>query len=447
MKTLLLLTSLFLTVTAQAAPKATGQESLIELLPAKARVAAIVRRNAIVPLRDFMFSNAEMMRELQPYLERTLGLDVTRLEGIALFTTDIDKPDQHVGIILRIPAGGGALKLPQAGDAGGTPMYRVDKEVVCARTKSGLVFGNEGEVRAVVAVERGREPALSRDAGLGKLLASEAAETDFIVAVGAGVVPPDKVYGVEDAVLVYRRGVLELSLHGNPEQLKGLGGIVTAGMQMGMAQLQQEKDKATATNDPAKGASMIMAYYEAKRIAAELEPKLEGNALKMRYRMPDLSQLGGGPMMLVLAGSGAAVAVPAFQRYIKRSKTVEASMNLRKLADSVTSYADSAKKAGSIKSTDWTPKAGCCGQPGNKCVPDAKAWSVAPWKALNFSVSDPSYYQYRVRVEGKGTTTKVIVEARGDLDCDGEYSSFRRSIGYAEGAPKVESMQSDNDTE
>jgi len=434
--------------TALAAPARAAQESLVELIPARARAAAIVRKGAIGPLRDFLASDAEMMRELEPYLERSLGIDLTRLEGLAVFTTDVAKVDGHLGILLRIPAGGSALKLPAAGDAGGTPMYKVDRDVVCARTRAGLVLGSEGEVRAVVAVERGREPALPRDAGLGRLLATDAADVDFVVAVGPGALPPDKTMGVEDGLLVYRHGgTAELALHGDPTQLKALSAIILGGVQMGLSQLQQEKDKSTATNDPWKGAAAIIAYHQAKRLAAELEPKVEGNALKMRYRVPDTAQLGGSSLTLAVVGGMAAIAIPAFTKYVRRSKSVEATTNVRVLADAVLALGDSPKKASALRSTEWTPKAGCCGQADNKCAPDAKAWDAATWKALGFSVKDPHYYQYRVRVEGKGAATRVTVEARGDLDCDGDYSSFRRTIGYGANGPASEGLQSDNETE
>ena len=57
-------------------------------------------------------------------------------------------------------------------------------------------------------------------------------------------------------------------------------------------------------------------------------------------------------LMIVVAIIGilAAVAIPAFMKYIRRSKTVEATMNVRKLYDSSVSYyeAEHADSAGTI---------------------------------------------------------------------------------------------------
>src|SRR2546430_12695679 len=97
-------------------------------------------------------------------------------------------------------------------------------------------------------------------------------------------------------------------------------------------------------------------------------------------------------LMIVVAIIGilAAVAIPAFMKYIRRSKTVEATMNVRKLYDSTVSWAESQsgrKKPGFAfpRSTGWTPAKSCCGQPGDKCAPDPKLWTDPTWKALNFS--------------------------------------------------------------
>ena len=409
-----------------------AQESLTELLPARARAAIVVRKNAVAPIRDLMLSDVEMLKELQPYLVRTVGVDLTRIEAMAAFTLDLAAASPKVAVILRIPSQGpGPLKLPAAGDAGGTPLYRLDSGIVAARIKAGLVIGNEVEVRAAVAVDLGREPSLPRDAGLGKLLTASAGDIDFIAAIGPGALPPDKTMGVEDAVLFFQRSAntFELALHGDPSRLQSLKAMASGAAQMGIAALAQEKDKAVATNDPIKGATAIATYYHAKKLAAELDPKLEGNALKFRYKLPDDQHMSSPAMTVAIVGALAAIAVPNFQKYMSRSKASEAKVKLSMLVTQLRSLvSDGGKPLQSIRSTEWTPAKGCCGQPDNQCAPNTSSWSAPTWKALNFSVDEPSRYQYRVRVEGKGKTVKYIIEARGDLDCDNSYSSYKRTI-------------------
>ncbi len=429
----------------QVAKSSGVEESLVELLPARARAAVIVRKNSIAPARDMMSTDTEMMNELRPYLLRTLGIDPTRIEGIAAFTLDVSKASFTGAVILRIPSQAGSLKLPTAGDAGGTPMYKLDK-MFAALIKAGIVIGDEAEVRAAVAVDRGREPSLPKDVGLGKLLAPGNNDIDFVIAVGPGALPPDKTMGVEDAVLVYLNGArtLELALHGDPARLGALKGMAQGGVQMGLAALAQEKDKAVATNDPLKGATAISTYYQAKKLAAELDPKLEGNALKLRYHFPELSA-NGTAMYVAVAGVLAAVAVPSFTKYMQKSKSAEAKTNLARLATSLRSVvAEGGKGVQSIKATEWTPARGCCGQTDNKCVVDPGAWK-GTWQALTFSVDDPSRYQYRVRTEGKGKQVRYILEARGDLDCDNTFSSYKRTFS-ADGG-EIGELQIENETE
>src|SRR3954451_12032213 len=85
-------------------------------------------------------------------------------------------------------------------------------------------------------------------------------------------------------------------------------------------------------------------------------------------------------IMIVVAIIGilAAVAIPAFMKYIRRSKTVEATMNVRKLFDSSVSYyeGEHADSAGTILAKQFPAAVGpapgansCCGQTGDKCKP------------------------------------------------------------------------------
>src|SRR5258706_2423632 len=84
-------------------------------------------------------------------------------------------------------------------------------------------------------------------------------------------------------------------------------------------------------------------------------------------------------LMIVVAIIGilAAVAIPAFMKYIRRSKTVEATMNLRKVFDSSVSYyeAEHATSTGTILprqfpvTVTWSPATNCGTQPGGKCNP------------------------------------------------------------------------------
>jgi len=143
-------------------------------------------------------------------------------------------------------------------------------------------------------------------------------------------------------------------------------------------------------------------------------------------------------LMIVVAIIGilAAVAIPAFMKYIRRSKTVEATMNIRKLFDSSVSYyeGEHATITGAIVAKQFPASVGpapaansCCGQAGDKCQPNVTNFDQPAWAALNFSVDDPFYYWYQYISAGVDTAANFQAYAYGNLDCDATYSTFQRA--------------------
>ncbi|MCK5796362.1 MAG: hypothetical protein KAI47_04210 [Deltaproteobacteria bacterium] len=126
-----------------------------------------------------------------------------------------------------------------------------------------------------------------------------------------------------------------------------------------------------------------------------------------------------GALFTTITGIAAAIAIPAFVKYLHRSKAMEARVNVRRLAMLVR-MARLDNKLPRMTS-GWIPVKPCCKSPKGRCAPDAALWSKPPWKILRFDVRDPSYFQYRYRFDGK----KVVVEARGDFDCDGAFSHYQ----------------------
>jgi type IV pilus assembly protein PilA len=148
-------------------------------------------------------------------------------------------------------------------------------------------------------------------------------------------------------------------------------------------------------------------------------------------------------LMIVVAIIGilAAVAIPAFMKYIRRAKTSEAHGNLRKIYDGLVSYMDveHVSTAGAIRPRAFpvtqaqTPEAANqCSYSGGKYPSNSSAWTTLQWQALNFEINDPHYYDYGFVPSG-GTTVNVAVgntmtiDAQGNLDCANGTSLFRRS--------------------
>ena len=97
-------------------------------------------------------------------------------------------------------------------------------------------------------------------------------------------------------------------------------------------------------------------------------------------------------------------------------------MNTRNIATAVAQM--SAQDWSSLSESDWTPAGSACGQPNNKFPANAAAFSGPPWSTIGFTIDTPHYYQYRLQRNANG----FVAEARGDLDCDGKFSHFARSI-------------------
>ena len=143
-------------------------------------------------------------------------------------------------------------------------------------------------------------------------------------------------------------------------------------------------------------------------------------------------------LMIVVAIIGilAAVAIPAFMKYIRRSKTAEATMNLCKIFDSSVSYfnEEHAQRDGlavsrMFPSTEASTPAvalACPGSSSKKIPPTAGMFAADTWQALNFSVDDPFYYSYSYTAAGTGIASEFTARANGDLDCDTTLSTFER---------------------
>jgi type IV pilus assembly protein PilA len=145
-----------------------------------------------------------------------------------------------------------------------------------------------------------------------------------------------------------------------------------------------------------------------------------------------------------IIGILAAVAIPAFVKYLRRTKTSEAALNIRKMYDSSVVYYEAmhAGPSGQILPKQfpspqvWTPGQGtCCGQPGQKCAPNQAQWQTPTWQSINFSVDDPHYYSYAVTEVGTGSSIGDVeqLQASADLNCDQVFSLFQRTVTVGPG--------------
>jgi hypothetical protein len=127
----------------------------------------------------------------------------------------------------------------------------------------------------------------------------------------------------------------------------------------------------------------------------------------------------------------AAVAVPAFMDYMKRSKKTEVSVTLNRLGKGLkVYYIENATFP--VGDAPLLPAKACCGQPQNKCPADPKAFQDDKvWSAIDFVLDEPTMYQYSYHSDGK----TAVVQAIGDLDCDGSPATYTLKASADAGNP------------
>jgi len=181
--------------------------------------------------------------------------------------------------------------------------------------------------------------------------------------------------------------------------------------------------------------------------------------VKMFSKMRNKAQKGFTliELMIVVAIIGilSAVAIPAFMKYIAKSKTTEAKQFVKKIYDGARAYYMEEKAQlgafnvvprqfpASVGPAPATP----CGT--DKCNPDPTLWTDPSWKALNFSVDDPHYYAYQFVASGTQGASVFTARANGDLDGDSLFSTFEMyGTIDSEGNPSGNSVvASENDLE
>jgi len=373
-------------------------------------------------------------KELREYLVRHLGLDPSRLQYAVGF---VSGPPVRGAVLLKTVAG--TLKLPGARDYEGGKVWLVDRDPSVSLAIRGdvVVFGEDTAVRDVLETLAGKRKAVTAD---NKPLVdwlrkeSDGAYVAFAAVRPKGLPLPPPAAGLERAAVTVKASGIATVVDGDDASISSLQAMSDQGIAAMLAEVEKAHDAALSGKiGPPEGAVAIISAAYARSYAARFKPRRTGNRLSVSI---DLGLAGTGATATVaVAGILAAVAIPAFMDYTKRSKKTEAALQLNKLAKNAKrAYSETGRyPAGS---TPLTPRQPCCGQPNNHCSAVPELYAASPvWAALDFQIDEPTLFQYSYSASADGQ--RFVAKAVGDLDCDGVFITYELTGTVSSGAPTV----------
>ncbi len=146
---------------------------------------------------------------------------------------------------------------------------------------------------------------------------------------------------------------------------------------------------------------------------------------------------------VVVLGVLAAIAVPTFTGFIKKSKTSESGINVRAISNGAISWfnaphndekghempshfpnTQSPFKVPSGVDTTPLPVAEPCANGVPQYKVDTSLAEKQPWKSIKFAIRRSHYYQYTYSTEGTQNDAYFAIRAMADIDCNKKFHSL-----------------------
>jgi hypothetical protein len=458
-----------------AVPRLKGAAEIPGAVPREASAVLVVRVPkslyasivAADPLGLTTDTADDLKTELDEFLGRTLGTRMLDAKMVAAFV--VGKQDLGV-VVVGVE---GELQGKKVGTHEGVDLFAAgDAAMQLARIDDALVMGTEAAVKAAIAAAKDGAKSAAKDSDLAKLMTAHSEGAAMALAIDIGRAPEALVreipsgLKIDRALVTFGADGLSLRAEGDKAKLDALAGAITGGLTVAADMAEEQRRRATKGDaDIVEGAAAIIAAHYARSAKKMLEPKVDADALTISVPM----KAGDPAVLAAVAGMSAAIAIPAFSKYMRRSKTSEARVQIAKMFDAASAYfnEEHVERAATTLGHEVDPLAGlashkcpndgnasgragvtpplsvdCSQGPGGRCVPSATGgtdagqypstlWTDNPvWNGLNFQMETAHAFHYDFKWANSGSgfgRCQFTAQAFGDLDGDGVFSTYERS--------------------
>jgi hypothetical protein len=256
---------------------------------------------------------SELDKDLRAVLGGQLGLDVTRARGAVGF--------------MALPASAAAVFRDVSGALKGASadgLAPLEDQVVAGHRGTTMALGLEPAVRAALDVGGGKVKNLTRaDPKLAAWFAEQGAGSWIFLGATPKAAPdaPHPISKIDRLAISLGPKKLRAVAEGDPAALKQIATQIEALIAQSMTEMSALRAQAIKGELPVPIAAIgVYQYHQLKSMATHAKPVLRGNSLVIEV---PIDVADSGMVTVALIGMGAAVAIPAFMKYMRTSKSVE----------------------------------------------------------------------------------------------------------------------------